>query len=241
VVLRPPQVGLVEFLHSAIVWSLPWTPLWILAIAGALRGWQARAVRFAFLWFAVPFLALMMSSHQKGGPRARAPRSWRPGGPALMGPPVARSAVTSVALHVPAWWGSEERGLLLDVPGHVLFTLIVGIGRLMAGALFWGLQAGRPALLVHGVMIGMVIVWGSSLWPLTKHYNELWNFRELAASVAQHARGAEVAIYQHRDKWGPIEFYLGRSRSLYGGAGQRTPDPGARRGSPDGRQSLECA
>jgi hypothetical protein len=123
--------------------------------------------------------------------------------------------VTSVALHMPAWWGSEEGRYLLDVPRPVLFTVVVGIG-VTASALFWGLHAGRPALLVRGVVIGMAIVWGASIWPLNKRRNEIWDFRQFAATVNRHARGGAVAIYQHRDKWGPIDFYLGRSpRSVF--------------------------
>jgi 4-amino-4-deoxy-L-arabinose transferase-like glycosyltransferase len=60
-----PPVGLVRFLHSVIVWSLPWTPVGILAIASAVRERQARAVRFTLLWFTVPFLVLMLSSHHQ--------------------------------------------------------------------------------------------------------------------------------------------------------------------------------
>jgi 4-amino-4-deoxy-L-arabinose transferase-like glycosyltransferase len=222
--LRP-----VEFAHSAIVWSLPWTLVLILAIACALRRWRARAVRFALLWFAVPFLVLLLSSHQK----TRYLLLMYPGAALLVACwaavhgttghgaeramgwlALAAGVVMSVALHVPEWWGFEERRYLLAMPWPLLFALILGMG-LVVGALFWGLHAGRPALLLHGVVIGMVLMWGASVWPLHQRYNEIWNFRQLAASVDQHGCGGSVAIYQHRDKWGPIDFYLGRSaRSL---------------------------
>lgn len=225
-----PPVRLVEFIHSAVLWSLPWTPVLILANTRAVRAWGGRAARFALLWFAVPFLVVMVSSHQKTRyllpmyPGAALLVAWwatvhsppRHGAVRALGWLVlAASAVTSVALFVPEWWGSEEARYLVTVPRPVLLALTVGIG-LVAGAIFWGLNAGRPALLVHGVVIGMFMVWGTSVWPLHQRYNEIWNFRQLAAIVDQHACGGHIGIYQHRDKWGPIEFYLGRSpRSLF--------------------------
>lgn len=216
---------LVRFARSAMFWSLPWTPVSILAIARALREWRAPAVRFALLWAAVPFFVLMLSAHQKTRymlpiyPGAALLVAWWADAHGTARTPVGRAIgwlalgaalAASAALHVLDGWGFGERRYLLHLPWHFLFPLIVGIA-LMAGAIYWGLHAGRPALLVHGVIIAMVIVWGYGIWPLNKRHNETWDFRQFAASVDRHARGGEVAIFQHRDKWGSIDFYLGRS------------------------------
>jgi 4-amino-4-deoxy-L-arabinose transferase-like glycosyltransferase len=215
-----------HFIPGFLTWSLPWTMVSVLAIVSAARTWQAPAVRFAFLWFAVPFVVLMFSAHQKD----RYLLATYPGEALLVAwwtdvhgtkrtairrvigwLTLASAAIIIVKLYVPRWWGpDDERRYLLDTPWWVLFPVAVGLG-LIAGAVFVGLRLGRPTLLVHGVVIGMVAVWGYGIWPFTHRYNDIWDFRRLVAEAEQLARGGEVAVLQHRDKWMSIDFYLGRS------------------------------
>ena len=218
-----------HFFPEMLTWSLPWTMLSILAIPVAFKAWWDSRVRYALLWFAVPFVILMLSAHQKSryllatypgqallvawwadvhGARHSAVRrviGWLT---------LAFAALIVVKLYVPRWWGpDDERRYLMDTPWWVIAPVAVGLVAI-AALVFSGLRWGRPALLVNGTAIAMVALWGYGVWPLNQRYNEIWNFPELAARLERSAQGGEVAVFQHRDDWMSIDFYLGRRPQL---------------------------
>ncbi|MFZ1058927.1 MAG: hypothetical protein WAP47_07025, partial [Candidatus Rokuibacteriota bacterium] len=88
--------------------------------------------------------------------------------------------------------------------------LPLAAGAIMIGiALFWGLRAGRPALLVYGVVGGMAVILGYGIWPYSAWVNETHDFRRVASTLAEHARGADAAMFVNR-RFFQVEFYVGR-------------------------------
>ncbi len=179
-------------------------------------------MRFALLWFAIPLLVISLSAHQK----MRYLLSMYPGAALLVAwwadtygstRTLARrvtgwlalgsAAVTIVALHVPPWWGSNERLYLSGASWRILLPVAAGVA-LIGGTIFWALRAGRPALLVQGVVGVMTVILGYGIWPYTQRYNELWNFKHLAASVERYAGVGEAAVFIHRHDWMSLDFYL---------------------------------
>jgi hypothetical protein len=79
---------------------------------------------------------------------------------------------------------------------------------LLGAALFWGLRAGRPAVLMYGGVAAMVVILTYGTWLYTPRFNELWDFRRLAASIERQAAGGETAMFGVR--LFPLDFYLGR-------------------------------
>ncbi len=212
-----------DLVYTVTIGFLPWTVIAPLAIVCAVRAWRTPTVRFALLWFAIPLLVLLLSAHQK----RRYSLSVYPGvallvawwadaqgtarttaGRVIGWLALGSSAATIVALHVPQWWDPDTRRYLSGLSWQLL-PLIVGI-TLIGVAMFWGLQSGRPALLVHGVVTAMVVILAYGIWPYNTRHNEIWNFKQLAASVDRYARGGDAAVFQHRYDWMSIDFYLGR-------------------------------
>jgi hypothetical protein len=226
---RPGKLD--HFIPEMLTWSLPWTMVSVLAVPAAIGAWRDSRVRFGLLWFAVPFLVLMLSAHQKtryllatypgqallvawwADARGRDRTLFRR---AIGWLALAMAALIIAKLYVPRWWGpDDERRYLLGTPWWVLFPVAAGLATI--ALLVWaGLRWGRPALLVNGVIVTMAALWAYGIWPLDRRYNEIWNFRQLVADVSRAAPGGEVAVFQHRDDWVSIDFYLGRSpRPLY--------------------------
>jgi hypothetical protein len=115
-----------------------------------------------------------------------------------------------VALNVPHWFGLQRP----FVPGLSWEVLPVVAGVALTGtALFHGLRAGRPSLLVHGVVVAMVVILAYGVWPYNRRFNERWDFRRLAAGIERHARGGEAAVFGgnvYGGRWFSIDFYAGR-------------------------------
>ena len=67
---------------------------------------------------------------------------------------------------------------------------------------------------LNGIAVVMVVLWCYGIWLFNQRYNEIWNFRELAARLEQSAAGGEVAVFQHRDDWVSIDSYLDEMAEL---------------------------
>ncbi len=217
----PNPSSLANLSVDAIVGFMPWTLLAPLAIASAARASRGPAVRFALLWFAVPLLVIMLAQNQ----RTRYLLPLYPGASLLVGwwadahgtertwaakvsgwVALVGAGVAITALGHPEWFGPEERPF---VPGFSWAALPLAAGGALVGVVtFLGLRAGRPALLVHGVMAAMVVILGYGIWLYNGRFNEISNFRRLAASVERHTDGAEAGAFGGR--WFSIDFYMGR-------------------------------
>ncbi|MBI4610653.1 MAG: glycosyltransferase family 39 protein [Candidatus Rokubacteria bacterium] len=201
---------------DAVVGFLPWTVVAPLAFAQAFRAWRASAaVRFAVLWFAVPLFVIALSANQ----RTRYLLSIYPGLALLVAWWAdAHGAVRTTLGRVLAWGSLLGAGggvalLALSPPFGLervsweLLPLIAGTA-LLGLALWRGLQAGRPALLVQGVVAGMVVILGSGIWLHNAWANRTEDFKGLSARVERHVGGAAVAVFGGR--FFPLDFYLGR-------------------------------
>jgi len=220
-----------HFIPEMLTWSLPWTMVSVVAVAAAARAWREPAVRFAFLWFAVPFVVLMLNSHQKSRyllatypgqallvawwADTRGTARFRMG--RVIGWVTAALAVIVIAkLYVPRWWGpDDERRYLLETPWWTILPVAIGIAAIAAIAVA-GLGRGRPRLLVNGLALAMIALWSYGIWPFNARYNQIWNFRDLVVRAERLAQGGEIGVFQHRDEWMSIDFYLGRyARPVY--------------------------
>jgi 4-amino-4-deoxy-L-arabinose transferase-like glycosyltransferase len=224
----PPHPG--ELAATVAVGFLPWTILAPLVLPRAVRAWKVPAVRFALLWFAVPFVVLALSGNQKMRyslsiyPGAALLIAWwadthgttRPAvGRALGWVALAGAVVMSVAFHTPDWWDGPPRLYLLDVSWLPLLPIIGGLG-LVGVTMCWGLHVGRPALLVHGAAVGMAVIlsYGTSLY--NHRYNDVWPYPELVAHADARAHGTETAVFAPRPDWLSIDFYAARPpRSIW--------------------------
>jgi hypothetical protein len=104
---------------------------------------------------------------------------------------------------------------LTDLSWGPVLPIIVGLG-LMGVTLCWSLHAGRPAVLVYGVVAGMVGILGYGIWPYDHRYNDVWNFKGLVAHADVDAAGAETAVFLPRPAWLSIDFYRERPpRSIW--------------------------
>lgn len=205
---------------------LPWTFVAPLAAAAAVGARRDPAVRFALLWAAVPLLLIMLAHNQRTRylapvyPGAALLVAWWADARGTGRTTAARvlawlalggAAAVVAALTAPTWIGMAE---LAVVPASFRQALPLIAGALLLGfALFRGLCAGRPALLVYGSVAAMVILLGYGARVQTPRFNALWDFPRLAAVIERRADGAEVGAFPGR--WLSIDFYLGRPlRSL---------------------------
>ena len=213
---------------DAVVGFMPWTLLAPLALAGATRARTSPAMRFALLWFLVPLLVILVAqnlrtryllliypglalltawwadAHGTAPSRARSVIAWLSLGAAAF-------AIVALSAARRVW--PEELGPYLQGRSWEVLPVMAG-GVLVGVALFVGLSAGRPGLLVHGVVIGMVVILGYGIWPYTKRFNEMWDFRRLAASIERQAGGGKAAVFTGTVYGGrsfSIDFYVGRS------------------------------
>jgi 4-amino-4-deoxy-L-arabinose transferase-like glycosyltransferase len=219
-----------DLLYAATVGFLPWVVLAPLVLPRAGRAWKVPAVRFALLWFAVPLVVLALAANQKLRyalsiyPGAALLVAWwadthggarTAGGRAVGWCALGGALVTSLALRTPAWWHRTMRLYLTDLSWGTVLPIIVGLG-LMGVTLCWSLHAGRPAVLVYGVVAGMVGILGYGIWPYDHRYNDVWNFKGLVAHADVDAAGAEMAVFLPRPAWLSIDFYRARSpRSIW--------------------------
>jgi 4-amino-4-deoxy-L-arabinose transferase-like glycosyltransferase len=225
-----------DLLYTATVGFLPWVVLAPLVLPRAGRAWKVPAVRFALLWFAVPLVVLALSANQKLRyalsiyPGAALLVAWwadthggarTAGGRAVGWCALGGALVTSVALRTPAWWHRTMRLYLTDLSWGPVLPIIVGLG-LIGVTLWWSLHAGRPAVLVYGVVAGMVGILGYGIWPYNHRYNDVWNFKGLVAHADVDADGAETAVFLPRPAWLSIDFYRERPpRSIWSVEGLR--------------------
>ncbi len=204
-----------------LVGLLPWTLVAAPAVLWAVRAQRNPAVKFALLWAAVPLLVIMLAQNQRT--RYLAPVypgvallvAWWADAHAADRTTAARvfgwislgGAVAAIALlAAPTWLGPEQRpfGPGFSWQALPLFMAITLLGI----ALFAGLRAGRPAVLMYGGVVAMVAILSYGAWLYTLRFNELWDFRRLTASIEGHAAGGETAMFGVR--WFSLDFYLGR-------------------------------
>ena len=214
-----------DLVYTVVLGFLPWTLVGALALAHGIRAWNAPAVRFALLWFAVPFAVLLLSAHQKH----RYALSMYPGAALMVAwwadahgtnrtfvervvgwVAVGGGAAIAVALRMPQWWDPQMQLYVSGASWRLLLPVFAGLA-VIAIAFCWGLCAGRPAFLVYGGVAGMVIILGYGIWPFNQRYNEVWNFKALASRMDAYAQHGMPAIFKHRPDWLAIDFYAGRS------------------------------
>lgn len=204
-----------------LVGLLPWTLVAAPAVLGAVRARRKPAVKFALLWAAVPLLAIALAQNQRT--RYLAPVypgvallvAWWADAHAADRTTAARvfgwisfaGAVAAITLvGAPTWLPPEQRPF---VPGFSWQTLPLVMAIAFLGiALFAGLRAGRPAVLIYGGVAAMVVILTYGAWLYTPRFNELWDFRRLAASIERQAAGGETAMFGV--EWFSLDFYLGR-------------------------------
>jgi hypothetical protein len=122
-------------------------------------------------------------------------------------------AMLALTLYVPSWWHPTMRPYLTG-PAWEVIPAVVGLVAI-GGAACWGLQSGRPRVLVGGVAVATAATLAYGIWPYTERYNRRWNYPALAATVEQYAMGGEVAVFSYKPQWMALDFYLGRPvRSL---------------------------
>lgn len=214
--------GLAE---RVVVGFLPWTLVGALALAYAIRAWNAPAVRFALLWFAVPFAVLLLSAHQKARyalaiyPGAALVVAWWADAHGttrtIVGRVVGWVAVgggvaIAVALRMPQSWHPQMQLYVSGASWRLLLPVFAGLA-VIAIAFCWGLCAGRPAFLIYGGVAGMLIILGYGIWPFNQRYNEVWNFKALVSRMDAYAQYGMPAIFKHRPDWLAIDFYAGCS------------------------------
>lgn len=218
---RPSPDRLANLAIDLVMGFMPWTVVAPLALGAAARARRAPGVRFALLWFVVPFVVVLLSANQ----RTRYLLPLYPGLALLVGwwadahgparAPAARlfgwialglGAATVLAADAPQWFEPAQRPY---VPGYTWEALPLLLGAALAAVAMWGgLRTGRPAVLVHGVAAGMIVILGYGIWPYNSRFNRIWDFPALAASVGQHAGAGPAAVFGGR--WFPLDFYLGR-------------------------------
>ncbi len=211
--------------YWVVVGCLPWTLVGAVALAYAIRAWNAPAVRFALLWFAVPFAVLLPSAHQKMRyalaiyPGAALVVAWWADahgttrtivGRVIGWVAVGGAAALVVALRMPQWWHPQMQLYVRGASWPLLLPVFAGLA-VIAIAFCWGLCAGRPAFIVYGGVAGMVLILGYGIWPFNQRYNEVWNFPALVSRMDAYAPYGMPAIFKHRLDWRAIDFYAGRS------------------------------
>ena len=221
-----------NLLQIAAVGFLPWTLLLPIAIVSAVWAWRASAaVRFALIWFSTPLLILGLSAHQKDRyalslyPSAAMIVAWwadTHGSARTLASRVSgwvalvAAAGVAVAVRMPSWWHHSIRPYFIDLSWVTTLPIVAAV--LVVGLAMWyGLERGRPRLLIQGTVAGMVILFGYGIWPYTSRHNEIWNFKELAARAELAARVdmwaevGDVVVFAHRPDWLALDFYTGRS------------------------------
>lgn len=205
---------------------LPWTLVAPLAVGHGARAWKTPAVRFALLWSLVPLLVVLLAATQRTRyllpvyPGLALLVAWWADTHGTVSTVPARllgltvlvlAGAAILALNLPGLLGLDQRPY---IPGWSWEVLpLVGGTALLGLALFWGLRAGRPFVLVYGTVAAMMLILAYGVWPYTTRFNEIWNFRRLAASIERHAQGGEVAVFGgnvYGGRWFSIDFYVDR-------------------------------
>jgi len=212
----PVPSRLANLVSDALVGFAPWTLVAPLAFVCAYRAWRADpAVRFAVLWFAVPLFAVMLSA----GQRTRYLVPVYPGAALVVAWWAdARGSARTAAGRALAWaalagavgaiaWLVAAPPFGLSLTSWQLVPLIAGAG-LLGGALFTGLLAARPALLIQGGAIAMMLILGSGIWVHNAWVNRTESYKDLAELVRRNVGDTEVAVFGAR--FFPLDFYLGR-------------------------------
>jgi len=208
--------------YFAIGWLLgfmPWALVLPLPLVYVFRWWKIPSVRFAFLWVVVPLVAIALSANPRARyllpiyPGAALFIAWwadtHGGARTLTGRGLAWAVlpVALAAIAAPAWLKPSS---IYFVPSFSwkLLPLIAGVLAISL-ALFWGLRAARPALLVHGVVGAMVVILGYGTWLYNGWANQTQDFRGFAVTLTRHAGQAEPAVFVTR-RFFQIDFYAGR-------------------------------
>lgn len=216
----PPPRRLVDSLLEGARGFIPWT---LVAPLPFFYVWRARedgAVRLALFAFLIPLVVMLASQNQRsryllpayvGGALLVAWWAERHGAApstavrvvariALVGAPAAAAAIAY------PWLELSRQGL---VPGMWWKMLFLGLGAACVGSIvFVSLRAGRPGLLIHGVVATMVVLLASGIWIYNAWVNATQDFKTLAARVERQADGADTSVFGGR--FWPLDFYLDR-------------------------------
>jgi len=215
----PSRGDLKDLAIEGLLGFMPWALVVPLALWTGLRDRQTPAIRFVLFWFLVPLLLITLSSN----PRARYLLPIHPAGALLIawwaethgatrataGRLLGWTALAGalVAIGTSAWLRPSPAYF---APGFSWTALPLAAGAIMIGiALFWGVRAGRPALLVYGAVGGMALILGYGVWPYNAWVNETQDFRRVASTLAEHARGTDAAMFVNR-RFFQVDFYAGR-------------------------------
>jgi 4-amino-4-deoxy-L-arabinose transferase-like glycosyltransferase len=207
-----------QIVRDALGFYLPWTLVAPLALACAVRNRKAPAVSFALLLFVVPLVTVILAAHYRyrylvyATPGCALLAAWwadRHGrsrtlvGRVIAWGTLAAAAVATVAVSLP--YGASR----LDLPAPlVLVPLFLGIW-VVALSVWAGLHRGQPALLVGGVIAGMVAVLGYGTWVQNARESHSRDVPRLAARLEQYAHGGGAGVL-FESGWLEVDFYLGR-------------------------------
>jgi hypothetical protein len=179
-------------------------------------------VSYALLSFVVPLLSVVMSAHYRtryllaSVPAFALLVAWWADAhgthPTRLGRILAWMALIGV--------GAVSTGLALPVLTEarrsagipefsaMLIPLVLA-GWLLAASVWAGLGSGRPALLVGGVSMAMLVLFGYGTWLHNTRLSGPPEIPQLAARLEAYAQGAEAGVL-YETGWLEVDYYLGR-------------------------------
>ena len=217
-----PRLGsLVGELAYGVIGFLPWTLVFPLALAAAIRARRDRAVAFALWWLLVPALFIFAMQQQ----RIRYLLPLFPGAALLVAWWADREAAGSARRHAPLALISlaasiagaiavpaalRAAGIILPVARWELALLLLGVVVLgvVAAAGFWTRRIEATVPAVAAITAALLLGGG---WVVDEWQNRAWNFRGVARDLDKSARPLAVAaLATDNQELLQVDFYLGR-------------------------------
>ena len=207
------------FAVESVLGLMPWTFVLPLALAAAVRAWRIPSTRFVLLWLAIPFVLIALSNN----PRARYLLPIHPAAALLIAWWADTQGATRTLLGRALGWASLagaagaialllrvrlSPGILATAPAWAAPVLILGVAGVGA-ALFGGLRAGRPALLVGAVAGCTAVMLAFGMWLYSDWVNRTLDFPRVAETLARHA-GSQAPVAYLTRRFFQVDFYAGR-------------------------------